>query len=91
MDRFETITNIGQRAADDHRHGVVEVRAAQLLLDSDWEALAFVGLVLAHLNIQVAGFEGIVLDEAAPRFHRVAHQDGEEFVGLGRILDCHNE
>jgi hypothetical protein len=35
MDRLETVESAGQSAADDDRHGVIEVRAAHLLLDVD--------------------------------------------------------
>ena len=35
VDRLEAVTDIRKRTADDHAHGIVEVRAAQLVLDGD--------------------------------------------------------
>ena len=35
MHRFETIPNIRQRPADDHAHGVIEIRSFHLIFDSD--------------------------------------------------------
>ena len=35
LDRLEPVADIGQRAADDHRHRVVEIRLAHLVLDID--------------------------------------------------------
>ena len=36
--RFEAVTNVRERAADDYAHGVVEVRGAHLLLQTDRES-----------------------------------------------------
>ena len=39
MDGLEAVADVGQGAADDDRHGVVEVAAAHLLLDVDGQKL----------------------------------------------------
>ena len=33
--RLEAVANIGQRAAHDHAHGVIEIRALHLVFDID--------------------------------------------------------
>ena len=43
MDGFQSVADVGQRAADDHRHGVVEIRPLHLLFNVD------------GLNVQRAG------------------------------------
>src|ERR1700681_4774591 len=43
MHRLQSVADIGQRAADDHRHGIVEIRPLHLLFNVD------------GLNIQRAG------------------------------------
>ncbi len=35
MHRLQTVANVGQRAADDHAHGVIEVRPLHLVFDVD--------------------------------------------------------
>ena len=35
VDGFQAVAHVGQRAADDHAHGVIEIRAAHLVLDGD--------------------------------------------------------
>ena len=35
MDGFQTVAHVWKRAADDYAHGVVEVRALQLVLEAD--------------------------------------------------------
>ena len=35
MHRLQTVADVGQRAADDHAHGVIEVRALHLVFDVD--------------------------------------------------------
>ena len=42
MDGLQAVADIGQRAADDHAHGVVEIRAAHLVFDIDREDIAAV-------------------------------------------------
>src|SRR5664280_1551137 len=39
------------------------------------------------LDVEVHDLEGVLLDEGPPRFDGVAHQHGEQLVGLGRVLD----
>jgi hypothetical protein len=39
------------------------------------------------LDIQIADFQGVVLDEFASGFHLVAHQGGKHIVRLDRIVD----
>ena len=41
-------------------------------------------IVRPELDVQVLHFERVVLDEAAARLDLIAHQDGEDFVGLDR-------
>ena len=38
MHRLQTVANIGQRAADDHAHRVIEVRPPHLVFDVDRES-----------------------------------------------------
>ena len=45
MDGLETVAGIGQRAPDDHRHGVVEIGAAHLFLDVDGNEILAAGRV----------------------------------------------
>ena len=48
MDRLEAVADVGQRAADDDAHRVVEVARAELILDADGDyAPDFVG----HLGV----------------------------------------
>jgi hypothetical protein len=35
MDRFEAVADVGERPADDHAHGVVEIRPAHFLFEAD--------------------------------------------------------
>ena len=42
MDRLEAIPDIGQRAADDHAHGVIEIAAAHLVFNVDGNEVAAV-------------------------------------------------
>src|SRR6202035_5949863 len=41
------------------------------------------------LDVQVADVERVGLDELPPRLDLVAHQDGEDRVGLDVVLDPH--
>ena len=34
MHRFQAVTHVGQRASDDHAHGVIEVRAAHFFFEA---------------------------------------------------------
>ena len=43
LDRLQAIADIGQRARNDDRHGIVEERLADLVLDVDWYYGIFVG------------------------------------------------
>jgi len=47
MDRLQTVTDVGERAADDDRHRVIEIRPTHLLFDVD------------GLNVQGAGGAGV--------------------------------
>jgi len=38
-------------------------------------------------GVKVLDVEGVLLDELAPRFDDIAHQLGEDIVGLGEIVD----
>ena len=88
VDGFETVADVRQGAPDDDGHRVVEVGVLEFLLDRDRHAVrAQRGVVFAHLDIQVPGFEGIRLDELPPRFHRVAHQDGEQLIRVRRVFN----
>ena len=35
VDGFQAIADVGERAADDHRHGIVEIRPLHLLFNVD--------------------------------------------------------
>src|SRR5262245_64904755 len=40
-------------------------------------------------DVEVAHVERVLLDELPPRLHLVAHEGGEDLVGLVRVLDLH--
>ena len=42
--------------------------------------------VADRLHVEIGDGQGVVLDELAPRFDLVAHQSGEQCVGIGRIV-----
>ena len=53
MDGLETVAHVGQRAADDHRHGVVQVRRLHLVFERAW--LEAVGQDVSRCHISPVG------------------------------------
>src|SRR5262249_54214852 len=43
----------------------------------------------ADSDVEVPHVERVLLDELPPRLHLVAHEGGEDLVGLVRVLDLH--
>src|SRR5471030_1141696 len=43
MHRFQSITHIRKRAANDHRHCIIEIRTPHLIFNVDWHNVAAVG------------------------------------------------
>ena len=52
VDRLQTVAHVGQRAADDHRHGVIEVAGLHLLDDGDGGNIAVLMFVGGRLGRQ---------------------------------------
>ena len=95
---LEAVSYVGQRAPDDHAHGVIHVRALHLVFDVDRDARLGIGHALwrsgkrlrsrsgVPLDVEVLHVEGVVLDELAPRLDLVAHQGREHQVGFRVVL-----
>ena len=88
MDRLEALADVGQCAADDDRHRVVDVRAAHLIFECARLDVAAGELAGAHQMSTRRG-ERVVLDEGPPRLDLVTHQHREDPVGRGRVLHRH--
>src|SRR5207253_141816 len=55
VDRLEAVTHIGEGAADDHAHGVIEVRAAHLVFDVYGDVALVVTAIAAERNLPAGG------------------------------------
>jgi hypothetical protein len=43
--------------------------------------------LIGHLDVQVPGLESVGLDKVPAGFYGITHQNREEFIGPGGILD----
>ena len=58
MDRLQAVAHIGQGAADDHAHGVIEIRAAHLVFDVDGDVALVVTAIAAERDLAARGARG---------------------------------
>ena len=58
VDRLEAVADIGEGAADDHAHGVIEVRAAHLVFDVDGDVALVVAAIAAEGDLATRGARG---------------------------------
>ncbi len=86
--RFQSVSHIWQRATDDHRHRVVEIGLLELFLYGHMHTVgAGRRRLIGHLDVQVPGLESVGLDKVAAGFYGITHQNREELIGPGGILD----
>ena len=50
MHRLQTVADVGQRAADDHAHGVIEIRPPHLVFDIDGDQVLLAVATERHLR-----------------------------------------
>src|SRR5262245_8367814 len=102
MDGLQSVTHIGQCAADDHAHRVIDIGPAHLIFDIYRNQIGWRGwgwnwrcnlvcheLPLYPLDIEILHFERIVFYEFAARFNGISHQDGEDIIRIYGILDLY--
>ena len=58
VDRLEAVADIGEGAADDHAHGVIEVRAAHLVFDVYGDVALVVAAIAAEGDLATRGARG---------------------------------
>ena len=58
VDRLEAVAHIGEGAADDHAHGVIEVRAAHLVFDVYGDVAFVVAAIAAERDLAARGAWG---------------------------------
>ena len=92
VDGLQAVAHVGQRAPDDDRHRVVEIRSAHLVFERarlDVAAADYVQAMPSCSDVEVGDGARVFLDELATRLDLVAHQHREDAVGGGGILDRH--
>ena len=97
--RLEAVAHIGQRAAYNDAHRIVDVALFHLFFEVDlFDILVFVFLThsvppkllaLCGLDIEVHYILGVFLDKLTPRFDLFAHQQRKGRIGRRRVLHCH--